>query len=195
MSEHDFSRSLSGKLTKQGYDVTKLESHDTQVGIPDLFVQGFGKDLFIELKAIDKVWEPTKSYKIPWRPGQQPWAYRYLRAHANNKCTLTVVKFTNELIVIPMIKLFDDSIVPPEYMCPLYKSLFFYTKNFVHYNGSYLDAIIEAAGDTEDYDAEVLWNEFMPKGLRKYYSIEDMYNPMVYEVIRDKVTEYFEAVT
>jgi len=193
MSEHDFSRSLSGKLKKLGYDVTKLESHDTEVGIPDLFVQGFGSDLFIELKVIDKVWKPTESYKIPWRPGQQPWAHRYLRAHANNKCTLTVVKFTNEIIVIPMIKLFGSSIVPPEYMSPLYKAPGFYCNREYKWDGTtYLDAIIKAAGDTEDYDAEVLWYEFMPKELRKYYSIEDVYNSIVYEVIRDKVTEYFE---
>lgn len=100
MSEYDFGRSFAGKLKKEGFDVTRIESHTTN-GIPDMFVQGFGTDYWVELKTMTGSIKQGK-WKIKWRPGQQAWAKRYLLAHGEFKCTSTLVKLDDGFLFIPM---------------------------------------------------------------------------------------------
>ena len=100
MSEYDFGRSFAGKLKKEGFDVTRIESHTTN-GIPDMFIQGFGTDYWVELKAMSGSIKQGK-WKIEWRPGQQAWAKRYLLAHGKLKCSVTLVKLDDGFLFIPM---------------------------------------------------------------------------------------------
>jgi hypothetical protein len=105
-TEADFSRSLSGKLTKSGCRVTRIESHATGNGIPDMFVDGRGVDAWIELKNNPQHSIYSKTIKVAWRPGQVPWAYEYFRHHCADKCSLTLVACCDGIIFIPMIELF-----------------------------------------------------------------------------------------
>ena len=79
-SEAAFSKTLITKLNKAGFDVTRIESHSTVRGIPDMFIQGYGMDAWLELK---------NSYS-DWRPGQLQWHYTYFLKHDKKKCVLTL---------------------------------------------------------------------------------------------------------
>ena len=93
-SEAEFSKSLSGRLKQFNFDVTRLESHGTSVGIPDMFVQGHGFDFFLELK----------NKKLEYRPGQKAWHYNYFLRHGREKCVLTVISKSNGIRIVPGIK-------------------------------------------------------------------------------------------
>ena len=47
-TEHDFSKSFSDRLAKARLMVTRIESHNTGNGIPDIFVCGRGIDTWLE---------------------------------------------------------------------------------------------------------------------------------------------------
>lgn len=108
MKEADFSRSLSGMITKYGYRVTRIESHGTGNGIPDMFVDGHGDDFWLELKAEDKYSVNDKVINVDWRPGQVPWMYEYYVKHRANKCCLTLVHVSDGMFIIPMLELFKS---------------------------------------------------------------------------------------
>lgn len=109
-SEADFSRSLSTNMKKHGFDITRIESHGTSNGIPDMYVRGKQHDFWLELKN-----DPNSSicqdrFKIAWRPGQQGWHYLHYKL-LEFKRSLTVQACTDGLIVIPMEKLYKGNIV------------------------------------------------------------------------------------
>lgn len=79
-NEAAFSRALIERLNKEGTDCVRLESHSTEVGIPDVFIQGHGHDCFLELK----------NKEIIYRPGQEAWHKRYYVKHARRKSVLTL---------------------------------------------------------------------------------------------------------
>lgn len=97
--ESDFSKSLSGRLKQFNFDVTRLESHGTSVGIPDMFVQGHGFDFFLELK----------NKKLVYRPGQKAWHYNYFLRHGRKKCVLTLISESNDIRIVPGIKNWTDN--------------------------------------------------------------------------------------
>lgn len=99
-TEKDFARSLSAKLKKHGYNVTRLESHSTGNGIPDMFVQGHGKDIFLELKNCPKVSVLNQYIKIPYRPGQVAWMYDYYLCHLKKKWCKTVIALCDGYLII-----------------------------------------------------------------------------------------------
>ena len=99
-SEANFARSLSAKLKKHGYNVTRLESHSTGNGIPDMFVQGKGKDVFLELKNCPKLSVFNQYIKIPYRPGQVAWMYDYYLYHSKKKWCKTVIALCNGYLVV-----------------------------------------------------------------------------------------------
>lgn len=100
-TEAEFSRAIITKLKSENIDVTRLESHGTGVGIPDMFIQGNGHDCFLELK----------NSKIVFRPGQLAWHETYYLKHARRKSVITLVsnqfglrvrtEFDDDLIVVP----------------------------------------------------------------------------------------------
>ena len=109
-TEHDFSKSLSDRLAKAGLMVTRIESHNTGNGIPDMFVCGRGLDTWLELKNDPKLSIKDKVIKVAWRPGQVAWMYTYFQKHLT-KCCLTLVAGSDGIFIIPMTAAFKDHIV------------------------------------------------------------------------------------
>ena len=109
-TEHNFSKSLSDRLTKAGLMVTRIESHNTGNGIPDMFVCGRGLDTWLELKNDPKLSVKDKVIKVAWRPGQVAWMYTYFQKHRTKFC-LTLVAASDGIFIIPMTATFKDHLV------------------------------------------------------------------------------------
>ena len=109
-TEHDFSKSLSDRLAKAGLMVTRIESHNTGNGIPDMFVCGRGLDTWLELKNDPKLSVKDKVIKVAWRPGQVAWMYTYFQKHRTKNC-LTFVAASDGIFIIPMTATFKDHLV------------------------------------------------------------------------------------
>lgn len=109
-TEHEFSKSLSDRLTKAGLMVTRIESHNTGNGIPDMFVCGRGLDTWLELKNDHKLSIKDKVIKVAWRPGQVAWMYTYFQKHRTKSC-LTLVAASDGIFIIPMTATFKDHTV------------------------------------------------------------------------------------
>lgn len=109
-TEHDFSKSLSDRLAKARLMVTRIESHNTGNGIPDIFVCGRGLDTWLELKNDPKLSIKDKVIKVAWRPGQIAWMYTYFQKHRTKNC-LTLVAASDGIFIIPMTATFKDHIV------------------------------------------------------------------------------------
>lgn len=116
-TEHEFSKSLSDRLAKAGLMVTRIESHNTGNGIPDMFVCGRGLDTWLELKNDPKLSIKDKVIKVAWRPGQVAWMYTYFQKHRTKSC-LTLVAASDGVFIIPMTATFKDHIVyNPQGIC------------------------------------------------------------------------------
>lgn len=109
-TEHEFSRSFSDRLAKARLMVTRIESHNTGNGIPDMFVCGHGLDTWLELKNDPKLSIKDKQIKVAWRPGQIVWMYTYFQKHIK-KCCLTIVAASDGIFIVPMTSAFKDHIV------------------------------------------------------------------------------------
>ena len=109
-TEHAFSKSLSDRLTKAGLMITRIESHNTGNGIPDMFVCGRGLDTWLELKNDPKLSVKDKVIKVAWRPGQVAWMYTYFQKHRTKSC-LTFVAVSDGIFIIPMTATFKDHVV------------------------------------------------------------------------------------
>ena len=118
-TEKDFSKYVMNKLKAECADCCRIETPATGVGIPDLWVQCFGDDFFIELKNIHHDLPAKFDMKdvreiIPWRPGQQAWAYRYKMYHTvagKSKCSWTLVGMNDGMIAIRMDKLYENDCI------------------------------------------------------------------------------------
>ena len=109
-TEHEFSKSFSDRLAKAGLMVTRIESHNTGNGIPDMFVCGRGLDTWLELKNDTKLSVKDKVIKVAWRPGQVAWMYTYFQKHRTKSC-LTLVAASDGIFIIPMTATFKDRTV------------------------------------------------------------------------------------
>ena len=109
-TEHDFSKSFSDRLAKARLMVTRIESHNTGNGIPDMFVCGRGLDTWLELKNDTKLSIKDKVIKVAWRPGQIAWMYTYFQKHMFKNC-LTIVAASDGIFIVPMTSAFKDHIV------------------------------------------------------------------------------------
>lgn len=109
-TEYYFSRSLSARLAKEHLMVTRIESHITGNGIPDMFVCGRGLDTWLELKNDPKLSIEDKTIKVAWRPGQVAWMYTYFQKHMFKNC-LTIVAVSDGIFIIPMTETFKDHTV------------------------------------------------------------------------------------
>jgi len=78
MLETIMAKMLKKKLLPLGINVYKIETGYTQIGIPDLYIRTFNKDIWIELKEI-KYWPKrnTTNIAIPFRPGQLNWIHSH----------------------------------------------------------------------------------------------------------------------
>lgn len=102
-TEAEFSRAFSKVLKAHNLFVQRLESGSTGNGIPDMFIQGYGSDLFIENKRVKKDFNPA-IINIPWRPGQVAWMLLYYKNHLKRKACFTCICFNNCIIFIPIVK-------------------------------------------------------------------------------------------
>ena len=109
-TEHDFSKSFSDRLAKARLMVTRIESHNTGNGIPDIFVCGRGLDTWLELKNDPKLSIKDKVIKVAWRPGQVAWMYTYFQKHMFKNC-LTIVAVSDGIFIVPMTTAFKDHMV------------------------------------------------------------------------------------
>lgn len=109
-TEHEFSKSFSDRLAKARLMVTRIESHNTGNGIPDMFVCGRGFDTWLELKNDTKLSIKDKQIKVAWRPGQVAWMYTYFLKY-RTKCCLTLVAASDGIFIVPMTSAFKDHIV------------------------------------------------------------------------------------
>lgn len=109
-TEHEFSKSFLDRLAKERLMVTRIESHNTGNGIPDMFVCGRGIDTWLELKNDTKLSIKDKQIKVAWRPGQIVWMFTYFQKHMT-KCCLTLVAASDGIFIVPMTSAFKDHIV------------------------------------------------------------------------------------
>ena len=85
-TEAEFSKALTARLRKEHIRVTRIESHGTGNGIPDMFVDGRGVDTFLELKNDPTISIHNKVIKVAWRPGQKAWMFEYFCKHTLKNC-------------------------------------------------------------------------------------------------------------
>jgi len=101
MLEREFWAKVKDKLTKEGCQCTRIETGSTELGVPDVFVQGHGGDVWLELKSESVHIKGKEKVKVHWRKGQLAWALVYNKIH-HNKCTYTIARFEDGVLIIPM---------------------------------------------------------------------------------------------
>lgn len=100
-SEAAFSRALMVMLHRHKHCMAqRIESGETGVGIPDLYIRIKHRELWLELKNMKYASLYDNGWEIPWRRGQQSWAHEYHRV--SGQCTYTVVALKNGFLWIPM---------------------------------------------------------------------------------------------
>ena len=170
-TEHDFSKSLSDRLAKARLMVTRIESHNTGNGIPDIFVCGRGLDTWLELKNDPKLSIKDKVIKVAWRPGQLAWMYTYFQKHMLKNC-LTLVAASDGIFIISMTEIFTNHIVynPNSIsygdlkwidICRVLTAMSTYWVKCNDDNRTYLDMLnsfVDEFYPDVDYDPECLFN-------------------------------------
>lgn len=173
-TEAEFSKALIARLKREHIRVTRIESHGTGNGIPDMFVDGRGVDTFLELKNDPMHSINSKNIKVAWRPGQKAWMFEYHIKHVTKSC-LTLVACKDGVAIIPMTSTFpDDRVYDPQVIS--YEDLkqirlsrilevmqdYFIAGTFKEtLEGNYLDyinAFVDLYYPGIDYDPECLWD-------------------------------------
>ena len=109
-SERHFSHALVNILRANKFVVQRIESPETGTGIPDMWLSSIRcKDKWVELKNMPMVSVYDNYWTIPWRKGQQAWAYQYRKVM--NRHTYTVCALKDGFIVIPMVKTYPKNVV------------------------------------------------------------------------------------
>jgi hypothetical protein len=86
----------------------RIESAQTGVGVPDLYVRLWTREVWLELKNMPKTLRMSvKSWRVMWRPGQQGWFMDYRRACG--MCGYTICALREGFIAIVMKKLFPNN--------------------------------------------------------------------------------------
>ena len=105
-NEREFKTALVQVLSQGGH-CTCIESKQTSIGVPDLFVTTRERDLWIEVKYIKQDYKSPVT--IPWRPGQQSWMWdRYVASGCRRWC-YTIAGFNNRIIGIPMNNVYKNN--------------------------------------------------------------------------------------
>ena len=111
-TEQEFVHSFSSKLTRDGIDTIRIETGSTGNGVPDMFIQGRGRDMWLEFKNEQRDCPPNTA-RIKWRPGQVGWHTKYAGQHmklirANGMSyvrvqhSFTLAAFNGDILVIRM---------------------------------------------------------------------------------------------
>ena len=165
MAESKFAASLVRMFNSNGCNATRIESHGTGNGIPDMYVLGFGTDFWLELKHDPKLGQNARTIKVDWRPGQQGWMYIYCLQHRQKRLCLTVIKASKGYYIVPMFQVFEnDRVIHPIYVQKLHpKLLCILTYRPLCMPGwTYRDMLLtfmETWFPDVDYDPEVLWSK------------------------------------
>lgn len=150
-NEAMFSKSLIDRLTAAGFNITRIESHGTMRGIPDMFVQGHGFDVWLELK----------NGNSNWRPGQFGWCYRYYLEHNKKKCVLTLRSMDEGIAFYPMTDVAKLDCILIEYKDLRPKILTIVLKLLTHIEKQTLRELCILAGHLfdVDYDPDAYWEQ------------------------------------
>ena len=165
MAESKFSAALVRKFNSSGCNVTRIESHGTGNGIPDMYVLGFGSDFWLELKHDPKLRQSMEHIKVDWRPGQQAWMYTYYLQHNKKRLCLTIIKAGKGYYIVPMFMVYrEDTVFFPIWVEKLdIRMLWLLTHKPLCLTGfTYRDMLLtfmETWFPDVDYDPEVLWNK------------------------------------
>lgn len=104
-NENTFKAAVIKMFRDYGWFCSKIESHTTGLGLPDVFMHRENHDVWVEFKVEHKNKEDVK--QVAWRPGQLAWHYSYF-SHGyykgSSKCSWTFVGCDNGIICIPMVK-------------------------------------------------------------------------------------------
>lgn len=165
MAESKFSAALVRMFNSSGCSATRIESHGTGNGIPDMYVLGFGSDFWLELKHDPMLRQNMEHIKVDWRPGQQAWMYTYYLQHNKKRLCLTIIKAGKGYYIIPMFTVYrEDKVFFPIWVKKLdIRMLLLLTYKPLCLAGfTYRDMLLtfmESWFPNVDYDPEVLWNK------------------------------------
>lgn len=110
-NEHEFSKAVTSALKRTGAMVTKIESHDTSCGIPDLFIAYNGHMQWIELKTDNQQSVKNAQYKFAWRPGQQAWYHNY-KMHSLGDYVITLMSCKDGVVLARNNRIYPNNCVP-----------------------------------------------------------------------------------
>lgn len=164
MAESKFAATLVRMFNSSGCNATRIESHGTGNGIPDMYVLGFGTDFWLELKHQPMLRSHKEHIKVEWRPGQQGWMYTYHLQHRRKRFCLTVIKACTGYYIVPMHMVYsEDTVYFPIWVEKLdIRMLWLLTYKPMCLPGfTYRDMLLtfmETWFPNVDYDPEVLWN-------------------------------------
>ena len=187
--ESDFSKALIKQLKYRQFNVTRLESHNTSNGIPDLYIIGHGYDCWIELKNDTKQSITNDMFKIPYRPGQQAWYEAYFKGTYHKRNVVTLMSVADGVLVFRNNRLFKSNYAEPSFRFTFdewYKTKLAVLIAAVSHNitaKTNREYIITYAsiffGDV-DYDIDVLADELKVQ-LDQEYSKPDMNDQVLFE--------------
>jgi hypothetical protein len=109
MTEQDFSKQVVSKLRSEGAFVQRFESEKMGVGIPDIYFKYRGLSQWLELKSMPRTkgFGHDRGWTIPWRKGQQAWAYELWRASGGQDCVITLCKLSDSILYVPMTSIYE----------------------------------------------------------------------------------------
>ena len=91
-NEIAFKKDLMFRLKKMNAHVTPIQTR-TVLGVPDLFVSLKGAQGWIECKHVRQDYREGRVYAVPFRAGQQKWAYEHFVS--SGKSVLYLIAFNN----------------------------------------------------------------------------------------------------
>jgi len=113
-SEGAFVAALVDHLrTKERMSVTRIESHGTRLGIPDIHAVCSEGEFWIECKRIHKnFFIDGGLITVPFEAGQQKWAKDYREAQHNHKAVLLMVSFENWIASCSLKQFYEGKKIP-----------------------------------------------------------------------------------
>lgn len=96
---------------------TRIESHGTKNGIPDLYISSRDASFWIEFKNMKTKSIHDRSWKVQWRPGQQTFLvnnqeHLHDEGAVIHRCNFTIIGMSDGIIIIRMAHSFmNDTVV------------------------------------------------------------------------------------
>lgn len=113
-SESQFGRSVSALCDKLGLFHVRIESGSTCRGIPDLYIEGVGFGVWVELKRERRkcVNLSEGDVTVHWREGQLMWMWRKWKGSGYKRPCYTLIAFNDCIGLLPVMKLYENNRVP-----------------------------------------------------------------------------------